>query len=179
MRTSRDVDEERFAELYRSHVSAVANYAARRTDHPSAVDVTAETFAIAWRRFDEIPPEPQTLPWLSGVARRVLANQNRGMARRSALHDRLRVGWTDAVWQPPEPADLRPLRVALETLSDNDRDLIHLAGAEGLSSAEIAAVLDISVEVARNRLSRARKRLREALAEANDNPNVEVAQYDR
>jgi RNA polymerase sigma-70 factor, ECF subfamily len=37
----------------------------------------------AWRRLDEVP-DP-ALPWLLGVARRVVANQRRGEQRRERL----------------------------------------------------------------------------------------------
>ena len=150
------------------------NYATRRTDHASAIDAAAETFSIAWRRLEDVPPEPQTLPWLYGVARRVLANQRRGDARRSALHDRLRQIWTEPVVDEHSMAELHPLCSALESLSPDDRDIVLLAGAEGLSSAEIANVLEVSVEVARNRLSRARKRLRTSLQELDTGPDMEV-----
>ena len=58
-------------------------YALRRTDNTDdAADVLAETFLVAWRRPDEIPPGPQARLWLYGTARRVLANQRRAERRR-------------------------------------------------------------------------------------------------
>ena len=174
MKLQRETNEERFASIYNAHLGAVVNYATRRTDHASAIDAAAETFSIAWRRLEDVPPEPQTLPWLYGVARRVLANQRRGDARRSALHDRLRQRWTEPVVDEHSMAELHPLSSALESLSPDDRDIVLLAGAEGLSSAEIANVLEVSVEVARNRLSRARKRLRTSLQELDTGPDMEV-----
>ena len=51
---------------------------------------TGSTFLTAWRRLDEMPPDPETRLWLYGVARRVLANHHRGEHRRSALAERLR-----------------------------------------------------------------------------------------
>jgi DNA-directed RNA polymerase specialized sigma24 family protein len=58
----------------------VLAYAMRRTRiEADAEDIAAETFAIAWRRMTEVPPIP--LPWLYGVARRLLANQRRGTGR--------------------------------------------------------------------------------------------------
>ena len=140
MRLQRETNEERFASIYNAHLGAVVNYATRRIDHASAIDAAAETFSIAWRRLEDVPPEPQTLPWLYGVARRVLANQRRGDARRSALHDRLRQRWTEPVVDEHSMAELHPLCSALESLSPDDRDIVLLAGAEGLSSAEIANV---------------------------------------
>lgn len=153
-----------FGELYRSHLVAIAGYAARRSSPENAVDVVAETLVVAWRRFDEIPAEPAVRPWLFGVARRVLANQRRGTLRRHALHARLCAAWVEPV-ADNAATDLTPLRRALDTLSESDRDILLLAGVEELKPTEIAVVLDVSPEVARNRLSRARRRLRDALAE--------------
>ena len=157
-----------FAELYRSHLEAIVNYVARRADPVDAVDVAAETFTIAWRRLDEIPLGAE-LPWLYGVARRTLANHRRGDSRRSALHDRLVSDWVtvDIEANAPEikTAALEPLRRALAALSPDDQDILLLAGVEELKPSEIATVLEVSPEVARNRLSRARTRLRTELAE--------------
>ena len=161
--------EAEFGELYRSHLSAIARYATRRTSPDDAIDAVAETFVVAWRRFEEIPPGSATLPWLFGVARRVLANQRRGNVRRHRLHDRLCAEWIRPVANI-EASDLSPLGRALERLSEPDRDVLLMAGVEELSPAEIAAVLDVSPEVARNRLSRARARLRGTLAEIRTTP---------
>ncbi len=68
-----------FEQLYRQHAGAVLAYARRRTTQEAADDAVAEVFLIAWRRVDDVPAEP--LPWLLGVARRVLANQRRGERR--------------------------------------------------------------------------------------------------
>ncbi len=158
-----------FAELYRSHLEAIVNYAARRADRADAVDVAAETFIVAWRRLEEIPLGVER-PWLYGVARRTLSNHRRGTVRRTALHDRLVAEWLAVSADSSAPADvavaeLAPLRVALDGLSDDDRDILLLSGVEELTPSEIAIVLEVAPEVARNRLSRARGRLRAALAE--------------
>ncbi len=52
-----------------------------------ADDVVAEVFVVCWRRFEDVPADP--LPWLLGVARRVLSTQRRGERRRGALRERL------------------------------------------------------------------------------------------
>jgi RNA polymerase sigma-70 factor, ECF subfamily len=65
----------RFEALFRDHAGAVRVYAARRAGLGDADDVVAEVFVIAWRRIDDLPEDP--LPWLLGVARRVLANRRR------------------------------------------------------------------------------------------------------
>lgn len=77
----------RFELLYAKHAPVVKAYVLRRADPSTADDVVAEVFVVCWRRFEEIPIDP--LPWLLGVARRVLSTQRRGERRRVALHDRL------------------------------------------------------------------------------------------
>ncbi len=74
--------------LFYRHRGEVRAYARRRASPAVAEDAVAETFLIAWKRLDAISDDP--LPWLFGVARRVIANQHRGEHRRHALLERLR-----------------------------------------------------------------------------------------
>src|SRR6202012_2965598 len=62
-------------------------YARRRVAPDLAADVAAEVFVIAWRRLADLPESP--LPWLYGVARRVVANQIRAEGRAARLQDRI------------------------------------------------------------------------------------------
>src|SRR3954463_5714672 len=68
-----------FEAAFRAHVRAVRAYALRRTAPEDASDVVAETFAIAWRRWDDAPADP--LPWLLGIARRVRPTARRTSPR--------------------------------------------------------------------------------------------------
>ena len=72
----RDSDrEERFLSLYAAACPLVLAYALRRAASPQdAADVCAETFAIAWRRLDELPDGQAATMWLYATARKVLAN---------------------------------------------------------------------------------------------------------
>jgi RNA polymerase sigma-70 factor (ECF subfamily) len=78
-RTVQTTRTSRFEGLFREHYPAVRAYVSRRAPYELAQDVIAETFLIAWRRFDDLPSDP--LPWLYGVARRLLANQRRSAGR--------------------------------------------------------------------------------------------------
>ena len=63
--------QERFRRLYAAEVDALLGFALRRADRAEdAADVVAETFRVAWRRFDDVPSQPQARLWLYGVARR-------------------------------------------------------------------------------------------------------------
>jgi RNA polymerase sigma-70 factor (ECF subfamily) len=167
----------RFELLYAKHGSAVKAYVLRRAHASLADDVVAEVFVVCWRRFEEVPPEP--LPWLLGVARRVLSTQRRGERRRIALCDRLaevaaganEQAPTDLLASVPEAgyqalANMADptLAAALARLSEAERELLLLIAWEGLTPAEAATVLDIKPATARVRLLRARRRLTRALS---------------
>ena len=158
-----------FEALFHRHADSVLVYALRRSDADTAEDVVAETFAIAWRRLGDIP-DP-ALPWLLGVARRVLANSRRSSSRREALAARL-VGQPDA--QPADPTGEIDVRLtacaALERLPAAEREAIELLAWEGLTSAEAAEVLGCSRRVFAVRVHRGRGRLRRYLSEAQDPP---------
>src|ERR1700684_1138276 len=73
----------RFDDLFDQHYAAVRAYVARRSVAAGSIDdVLSETFLVAWRRIDTVPVDG--LPWLLGVARRVVDNQRRGYAGRGA-----------------------------------------------------------------------------------------------
>jgi DNA-directed RNA polymerase specialized sigma24 family protein len=78
---------ERFEGLFRENYPLVRAYALRRAAPEAAQDVVADTFLVAWRRLEDVPDD--ALPWLYGIARRVLANQRRSADRSAALERRV------------------------------------------------------------------------------------------
>jgi RNA polymerase sigma-70 factor (ECF subfamily) len=154
-----DRQEGQFERLYRRTGPSILAYARRRTDAETADEVVAETFLIAWRRIDELPRDP--VPWLYGVACKVLANHRRAAIRR----DRLATRAATAVPAAPDPIDGEVL-AALASLPEADRELLMLVAWEGLAPAEAARVLGCSANACRIRLHRARRRLDSALAAA-------------
>jgi RNA polymerase sigma-70 factor (ECF subfamily) len=70
--------EARFDGLYRAHFRAVLAYVARRErSSADAADLTAEVFAVAWRRIEAVPEPPDDILWLYGTARRVVSDHAR------------------------------------------------------------------------------------------------------
>ena len=53
-----------------------------------------------------MPAEPETLPWLYGVARRVVANQERSARRRLRLGQADREVLRLAAWEELQPAEI-------------------------------------------------------------------------
>ena len=150
----------RFEAVYEAYYPAVQAYVRRRTDTADdTADALAETFLTAWRRLADIPDGDEARLWLYGVARRVLANQRRGAARRTALAERLRAELVVRDGTTGRPVDPGQVGEAFGRLSDDDRELLALIGWEGLTPAEASIVLGCSGGTVRIRLHRARKRL--------------------
>lgn len=153
--------KERFEEIYEANEAALASYALRRTGSvEDASEVVAETFTVAWRRMRQVPPGHDATLWLFGVARRVLANQQRGERRRRRLSLRLHALPAEHAPAPADRAGETELaRAALQRLTAEQRDLLGLVAWEGLSTAELAVVLGCSENAAKIRLHRARRAL--------------------
>lgn len=153
----------RFEALFRAHAGAVRTYVCRRCGADAADDLVADVFVIAWRRLDDVPDDP--LPWLLGVARKLLANRRRGEARRRALLGRIRSEPLEAmpVWEAQSDFGESVLRL-LSGLRERDREALLLVAWEGLSAAQAAKVLGVSANAFAARLSRARRRFAVALA---------------
>ena len=163
---SHDERQALFRDLFITHQRAVVSYVARRTDPPgdmdTAQDVASAVFITAWRRLDDVGPEP--LPWLLVTARNVLADTRRGARRQRSRESRHGV---DRSLNPPPAPDLADrvadgiaVREALANLNDQERELATLVAWDDLSLVQAAQVLGISSEAARTRWKRLRgKRL--------------------
>jgi RNA polymerase sigma-70 factor (ECF subfamily) len=148
--------------LYERHAREVFAYAQRRSDSQTAEDVTARVFLVAWRRRTSVPAD--ALPWLYGVARRVLADERRSSRRRASLGRRLGARWLGEVERVDEGGD-GSLAAALERLSERDREILLLSYWEDLAPEQVAVVLGCSRSTLAVRLHRARRRLSRALTD--------------
>src|ERR1700753_107897 len=97
--SSSQATERAFRLAYEQHYGAIYRYVLRRLlNNADVPDATAEGFLGAWRRRDALPSPPADLPWLYGVARKIVARQRRSALRRQRLMDALRFGGST----PPE-----------------------------------------------------------------------------
>jgi RNA polymerase sigma-70 factor (ECF subfamily) len=153
---------DRLEHLARTAGPDVLAYLARRvTPVEDAVDVYSQVLTITWQKLRVVPTDDgEAFAWMLGVARKCLANHRRSAARRTALADRLRDGLCTAVTEP-EPAAALDAQLALEALSEDDRELVTLVYWERLTCPQAAQVLGISSGAARKRLERARTTLRQ------------------
>ncbi|MCW2915001.1 MAG: polymerase [Actinomycetia bacterium] len=143
----------RFTSIYDDLYARVYAYAVSRTGRQLAEEVTSETFAVAWRRFADLPDPP--LPWLLGVARNVLRESYRAQVRQDSLRAELRAWTSDAELSVGDIGEDVVERSAvlrgLAALSDEDRELLTLIAWHGLSAAQAAKVIGCSKATFRSR----------------------------
>ncbi|MFF3441932.1 RNA polymerase sigma factor [Streptosporangium sp. NPDC002721] len=167
----------RFVQIYEHAYRPILGYVLRRCQNTDdAADVVAETFAVAWRRIDEIPPGDEARLWLYGVARRALANHRRGELRHERRTAALReqIAASPALSGPP-PAEYTQLGRVFRSLNDDDRELLSLVAWERLDTEQVARTLGITRNAVRVRLHRARKRFTHAL----DDAGIDLPLFER
>jgi len=158
-----DADRRWLEELWSNYASRIFAYAARRVGQQHADDVVSDVFVVAWRQRKQRPRKE--LPWLYGVARRVLADRFRAESRWERLIER--AGNQPRLEEPldDDVADRLRLAAALDKLAEPDREALLLTAWEGLKPSEAAVALAMTASAFRMRLTRARRRFRSALAE--------------
>ena len=153
----------RFIDLYERFYRPVYAYCRRRTTSDLVDDVVADTFLIAWRKIDQVPRGSEVLPWLYGVAYRVLGHQWRGRSRRKSLDEKLGVLGREALETPEEVIVTRQASRqvfdALSELKAIDQEILLLSAWEELPQADIAVTLNISIGAVRQRLHEAKRNL--------------------
>jgi RNA polymerase sigma-70 factor, ECF subfamily len=159
---------EGFAELYeRTFPRVYAYVASLLRDRAVAEDVTAQTFERAYRKRGSYRASRGSMDaWLFGIARNAALDELRKRKRRATLEGDPE---DSGARTPEDHAELalrrEAVRAALASLDGQERDLIALKFAGGLSNGEIARVLRMSESNVGTRLHRTITKLREACHE--------------
>ncbi|MEO9118615.1 MAG: sigma-70 family RNA polymerase sigma factor [Solirubrobacteraceae bacterium] len=167
-------DQESFAAMYTREGELVLLFLARRTlDSAVAADLTAETFALAFRSWSRLRgrSENEVRAWLYTVARRQVSRYlRRGHVERRAVQRlgiRMPALHEDDAAAIERRAGLAELRTALgielARLSHEQREALRLRIVEERSNAEVASELGISEQAVRARVSRGLRALAGAL----------------
>lgn len=166
-------DRDAFAALVnetRSVVSAIALSIVR--DAELSRDIAQDVFLSAWRDLSELRDPNSFLPWLRQLTRHrayhVLRTERRRGRRITA--DDTDVLMAQAVDPAPHPGaqmladeERQLLATVLDELPDETREVVILYYREGESTEQVARLLGISEANVRQRLTRARARLRSNL----------------
>lgn len=158
-----------FATVYDRYARAVWSVAMTvLRDRALAEDATQETFLRAWRGAVDFDPQRPLAPWLLTIARRTAIDVLRRESRPTqGGHD----GEQDVVVRMPglEHAwEAWEIRLALDALPEDERDVIRMSHFEEMTHREIAATLDVPVGTVKSRSHRAHRRLAGRLAHLMD-----------
>ena len=150
-----------FDEAFAAEFAPLHRYLARRVGAAAADELAAETFTVAFRRWDRLDPERPVRPWLYGIAANLMRHYWRKERRMLRAYARTGV---DPVFAEDEPAeDTRELASALAELRRDEREILLLHAWAELTDTEIAAALDLPAGTVKSRLSRTREKLRNRL----------------
>jgi RNA polymerase sigma-70 factor (ECF subfamily) len=180
MTPTREVRERAFEALYTAHYREIAGYVRRRVSPDEADDVIAQVFAVAWRRFDDVPPSPVDRLWLLRVARNTVADQWRSQRRRLGLFARLSAAAvTSGLFAPAADPVGEQVLAAMSALRPADREALRLVLWDDLSHAEAAAVLGCTPNAFELRYRRARSAVRDAVIAMNHKQPERVPRESR
>lgn len=139
---------------------ALMRYARRLArDQSDAEDLVQETLASAYAHIGQYQPGRSLRVWLFTI----LHNSFISRTRHDAVRERHRTGTAPAAAEasPQEHSvRLREIAEALDRLSPEQRQVLHLVAVDGLSYQEAADAIGIPIGTLISRLSRARARLR-------------------
>lgn len=167
-------DPQAFAILYDRYVDQIHSFAHRQTgDAMLADEITSITFEKALRNIQRFRWRGVTFgAWLYRIARNEIAQHYRVLQPTTPLME-----WQGSNRSAEHFAQLNEqhhtLQLALSRLSRQDRELITLRFFEDLPSAQVAEILNCSVQNIYTRLHRALKRLRAELDQLDPAPEGE------
>ncbi|MFT3863056.1 MAG: sigma-70 family RNA polymerase sigma factor [Solirubrobacterales bacterium] len=157
-----------FGVIFERHFGAILRYLRRRLDDQPAEEAAAQTFFVAFDergRFDRERTDAR--PWLFGIATNIARRHRRGEIRELRAIAALGAAPSAAPEGSEAKLDAERMRGALARclaeLPAEEADVLYLLVWAELDQPEIAAALGIPLGTVKSRLSRARRRLAEAL----------------
>jgi RNA polymerase sigma-70 factor (ECF subfamily) len=175
VRAARDGDRRALEELLERHQGAVYRFGMKMCgESEDAKDVLQETLFAAARTLPDFRGASSVSTWLYTIARSFCLKKRRtskfAPERVESLEAQAEASLqiADARRSPEEDASSRQLRdvldQAISALDPIYREVLLLRDVEGLSAAEVAEILGITVEAVKSRLHRARVAVREQVA---------------
>src|SRR5690349_5150745 len=169
------MSEHAFSASLVTHHQAIYRYVLSMVRSPDeAEDLAQETFLRAHDKRTSLEDPGKLLPWLYRIATNVCYDRFRQASFRSRPRSLDETGCADTESARFEPADEQTPRLDklleqdemstcvqryLMDLPDAYRAVVMLHDVEGLTNAEIAGLLSISLATAKTRLHRAREKL--------------------
>ena len=176
---ARKGDESAFEVLVTDNEKRIYNLCRRLTGNPEdAAELTQEAFLNAWRGLGRFQGESSFSTWLYRLASNACIDFLRKEKRRQNLsmtvsldddEEARQVEFPDERYTPERELERTEVRQAvaagLERLTPEHRQVLVMREINGLSYAEIGAVLGLEEGTVKSRIARARNALRKVLTE--------------
>ena len=130
---------------------------------PVADDLLQETLLRAWSKSDKFQPGTSLRAWLFTILRNIYYSNYRKRSREVQDSDGLYARKLVVTGDQEAHLDLEDFRNAMAKLPPEQREVLTLVGASGLSYGEAAEICQVEIGTIKSRLSRARARLVEML----------------
>lgn len=158
---------EAFSGIFERHARPVGGYIRRRVGSDAVDDVLSETFLVAFRKRESFDRSVgSALPWLLGIATRVVkkhradeARQWRSFEAASGTAEHVDAVHSSADARLDADAALRELAPRIAALSAKDRDTLLLYAWGDLTYEQISLALGVPIGTVRSRLNRVRRKL--------------------
>jgi RNA polymerase sigma-70 factor (ECF subfamily) len=177
----RSPSELSFEAVYRAHFDFVWRTLRRLgVSEADAPDAAQEVFLVVHRRLAEFEGRAKLTTWLFRMCFRVASDHSRrAHVRREVNNDAALEAFTDpggdAEQRTAQQDDLRLLEAALSTMSLEHRTVFVLFELEGLTSVEIAELLELPLGTVYSRLRRARALFERAIKQRARPPSLSLA----
>lgn len=157
------------AALFRAHYAMLYDYGFKLSRQAELVrDGIQEVFASVWERHASLAPAESVRAYLLVSLRRQLLHalaQQRKRREQDEAFEQLRLEDTFSpedfvILKEAEAGARRALKTALRKIPPRMREALYLKTYSGLSYREIAAIMNVSAQVARNYVCEAFQRLR-------------------
>jgi len=189
-------DTRAFERLYREHVGRVYGLCLRMTRDPAiAEDCTQETFINAWKALARFETRSSLATWLHRIAFNLSRNRYKYYRCRRrhatlsldcALSDDNQATFSDLIASDaPNPAReatssefTELVAVCMEKLGVRQRKILMLRNGMNRSYGDIAVALGISTGTVKSRIGRARKNLRDLIAQSHPDLAPDSSPFD-
>ena len=153
-------------EFYDRHVDRVYRLVFRMAGRADlAQEWTQDTFVRAFDRIGQFRGDSALASWLHVIAVSVTLNGLRTHNRRESFAAPLDDALDTGHWPNDSDPDLKDrMRSAIDALPQGTRNVFVLHDVEGFTHEEISEQLGVAVGTSKSQLSRAREKLRVALA---------------
>ncbi len=128
-----------------------------------ADDLVQETLLRAWSKSDKFQPGTSIRAWMFTILRNIYYSNYRKRAREVQDSDNAYAQRLVVSGDQESHLDLEDFRKALARLPLEQREVLILVGANGLSYEQAATICDVEIGTIKSRLSRARSKLVEIL----------------